>query len=111
MSVLAEFRRRLRDIVGPVLGLSMLAYFAYHALEGDRGMFAFFRVSEQIVETRAQLDELRAERVALERRVTGLRPDSLDRDLLEERARAVLNYARPGEVVVRDPAANSAPPR
>ena len=36
----------------------------------------------------------------LERRVSLLRPESLDRDMLEERARAVLDLARPEERVI-----------
>jgi cell division protein FtsB len=36
----------------------------------------------------------------LERRVALLRPESLDRDMLEERARAVLNLARPEDRVI-----------
>ena len=35
-----------------------------------------------------------------ERRVTGLRNTRLDRDTLDERARAMLNLAEPTEVVV-----------
>jgi cell division protein FtsB len=44
--------------------------------------------------------ELDAQRAELERKVKLLRPDSLDPDMLEERAREVLNYTREDEVVV-----------
>jgi cell division protein FtsB len=101
MALVLELKRRARDLVGPVLGLSALVYFVYHAVEGDRGLFAYFRLTHDIAETQAALDQVAAERQALEVRVSRLRPDSLDRDLLEERARAVLNYVRPDEVVVR----------
>ncbi|MBI3710032.1 MAG: septum formation initiator family protein [Proteobacteria bacterium] len=61
------------------------------------------QLRERIVEAQAQLDEVTAERRALERRVALLRPDNLDPDLLDERARLVLNLARPDEVVIFDP--------
>jgi hypothetical protein len=32
--------------------------------------------------------------------VKGLRPDSLDLDILEERARILLNYAHPDDLVI-----------
>jgi cell division protein FtsB len=107
MALVVELKRRARDLVGPVLGLSALVYFVYHAVEGDRGLFAYFRLTHHIVETQAALDQVAAEREALERRVSRLRNESLDRDLLEERARAILNYVRPDEVVVRP----ASPPR
>ena len=46
------------------------------------------------------LRAVRAEQEALERNVELMRPTSLDRDMLEERARVVLNYTRPDEVVI-----------
>jgi cell division protein FtsB len=103
MALVVELKRRARDLIGPVLGLSALVYFVYHAVQGDRGLLAYFRLSADIVETQAMLDQVTAERQALELRVSRLRHDSLDRDLLEERARAVLNYVRPDEIVVRAP--------
>ena len=101
MALIVELKRRARDLVGPVLGLSALVYFVYHAVEGDRGLFAYFRLTHDIAETHAALDQVTAERQALALRVSRLRNDSLDRDLLEERSRAILNYVRPDEIVVR----------
>ena len=100
--LLAELRRRAADVLGPVLGFCVVGYFAYHSVEGDRGIVAWLRLNEQIVTAQVELDSLQGERKSLERRVALLRPESLDPDLLEERVRAVLNYARPGEVVVPD---------
>ena len=51
MALIGELKRRARDLVGPVLGLSALVYFVYHAVEGDRGLFAYFRLSHDIAET------------------------------------------------------------
>jgi cell division protein FtsB len=49
------------------------------------------------------LEAARAENAAVQRRVNGLRADGLDRDQLEERARALLNLSQPTEVVVPYP--------
>jgi cell division protein FtsB len=103
MAVWDELKRRGRDVIGPVLGFCTIGYFAYHSVEGDRGLFALLRLSEQIQESRAQLDELAAERKSLERRVSNLRPDHLDPDMLDERARLILNLARPDEIIILDP--------
>ena len=100
MSILREIRRRSRLIVGPILGISLCGYFAFHLVEGDRGLVAWARLSQQVRETRATLAETEAERMMLERRVQLLRPEHLDRDMLDEQARATLNLAGPHEIVI-----------
>jgi cell division protein FtsB len=100
MFIWRELKRRARDVVGPVLGFCVVGYFVYHSIEGDRGLTAYLRLGEQLIEARAQLDEIQAERKALERRVKLLRADNLDPDMLDERAREVLNYTRPDEIVI-----------
>ncbi|MFN8760118.1 MAG: FtsB family cell division protein [Tagaea sp.] len=102
--VLVEFlKRSLRAAVGPVLGFCVVGYFADHSFEGERGIHAFLRLGEQVAIARAHLDDLRDERATLERRVALLRADSLDPDMLDEQARALLNFARPGEIVILEP--------
>jgi cell division protein FtsB len=100
MFTFAAIRRRTRFIVGPLLGLALIGYFGYHLVEGDRGLVAWMQLSQQIRDANATLGELRGERQALERRVSLLRPEHLDRDLLDERARATLNYTAPNEIVI-----------
>lgn len=107
MALWYELKRRAKDVIGPVLGFCTVGYFAYHAVEGERGLFALVRLSEQIQESRAQLEELSAERKALERRVALLRPEHLDPDLLEERARLILNLGRSDEVIILEPSPDS----
>lgn len=102
MGILTELKRRAGDVIAPVIGFCAVGYFAYHSIEGDRGLVAWLRLHEQIRAAQGELEGLQAERKALERRVSLLRPESLDRDLLEERVRVVLNYARPDEITVLD---------
>lgn len=100
MAFLTELKRLVGDAVAPAIGFCVVGYFAYHSIQGDRGLVAWLRLNEQIETARAELSGLEAERRALERRVALLRPASLDRDLLDEQARVVLNYVRPGEIVI-----------
>jgi cell division protein FtsB len=102
MAIWRELKRRARDVVGPVLGFCIVGYFVYHSVEGERGLTAYIRLTERLVDARGQLEEVQAERQALERRVKLLRTDNLDPDMLEERARAILNYSRPDEIVIPD---------
>ena len=100
MGMLNEIRRRGRHIVGPFLGVCLLLYFVYHAVQGERGLIAWARVSKDIESSQAALLVSRAEQQGLEARVLLLRPDSLDRDMLDEQSRRMLNVVRPGEKVV-----------
>jgi cell division protein FtsB len=93
-------KRSLRAAIGPVLGFCVVGYFAYHSFEGERGVHAYLRLGEQVAIAQAHLEDLRAERAIVERRVALLRADSLDRDMLDEQVRALLNFARPDEIVI-----------
>lgn len=103
MAVLHEFRRRSRQVVVPVIGACLIGYFAYHTVQGDRGLLAFMRLSGEVQRAEATLSDVRAERIALDRKVGLLRRESLDLDMLEERSRAVLNRVRDDEVVIFTP--------
>ena len=100
MAFLGEIRRRARLVAGPVAGISLFAYFAYHLVEGDRGLIAWRALADQVSAAQAERDAAHAQRLALEERVSLLRPGHLDRDMLDERARAVLNRVGPDERVI-----------
>jgi cell division protein FtsB len=103
MVIRQVIRRFLARIVGPMIGCLAVAYFTYHLVNGERSLLAWRHIDGEIVEAEGRLVQLRREREVLERRASLLRPDHLDPDMLEERARAVLNFARPDEIVVIAP--------
>jgi len=100
MVVLVELRKRARYVAAPVLGVCLMGYFGYHLVQGDRGLLAWLRLTHEIREAKALAETVRQERDTLERRVAHLRPESIDRDLLDERARAILNIALPNETII-----------
>ena len=100
MRVVHELRRRGRAITGPVLGISLVCYFAYHMFVGERGLLAWTELTQELRDARATLAALDTERQTLERRVGLLQPEHLDPDMLDERARATLNLVGPNEIVI-----------
>ena len=100
MAVALEFRRRFALIIIPILGLGAIAYLAYHIFEGDRGLKASWSVEQRLAKAESERKELMAERVRLEGRVGLLREDTLDRDMLDERLRQMLNLVQPNDVVI-----------
>jgi cell division protein FtsB len=97
-------RKRIRSILG-TLGLYVgaaliIGYFWAHAHSGDHGLEAKRDLVEQAADLTQELDQLRAEHAAWEHRVQLLRPNAVDPDLLEERARAQLNYVHPRDLTL-----------
>lgn len=78
--------------------LLILLYFIFHALAGNRGIIAYFKLNQQIAKSAAELDDLRAERIELEHRVKLLK-SPLDKDMLDEQARKILGVSGPNEKV------------
>jgi cell division protein FtsB len=104
MGLIDEFRRRGRHVLGPALGVTAVVYFAYHAVNGERGLVAWHVLEQQVAETRAAADSARSVREQLELRTMLLHPQRVDQDMLDEWARRVLNYGLADETVILLPA-------
>ena len=76
-------------------------YFAYAALQGDSGLVEQVRLAREEADLTRQRDALQLRRRGMETLTRRLSEESLDLDLLDERARAVLGFARPDDVVIR----------
>jgi cell division protein FtsB len=103
MIVMRALRKRVGLILGPVIGIALTGYFAYNLVEGDRGLKAWFRLNREIGTATADLQATRAQRAALDLKVSNLRPEHIDPDLLDERIRATLSLVSPDDIVVMRP--------
>jgi cell division protein FtsB len=103
MVVLREIRRRGKVLVGPLLGMALTGYFAYHLVEGDRGLRAWVRLTQELRLAKENLSAVSAERAELEHRVSHMRPGHVDPDLLDAQVRRTLDFARPDEIVIITP--------
>ncbi len=98
-----DIRRRVRQVAPQFLSACVMIYFLYHAIQGDRGFLAWLNLSQDLERAQAVAAVASADRVRMEERVGRLKAEHLDPDLLDERARQLLNLARPDEVVVHLP--------
>jgi cell division protein FtsB len=103
MILVREAKKRGRQIVVPIFAAVIAGYFAFHAVLGDRGIFAYADLSEELREAETKLAEARGQRDALQSDVRLLRRESLDLNLLEERVRAVLNYVDDDDFLIHEP--------
>lgn len=92
---------RMKPYVPSCALLLLIAYLGVQALTGERGLLSGGERDAMLVRREAQLAGILEQRRDLEVRVRYLRTDSLSRDLLEERARAVLGFADPRDYVIR----------
>jgi len=100
MGILAEIRIRARHVVGPVIGVCAVGYFAYHAVHGGRSLLAWRILEQRVAELRTEAAAVRNDRRTLEHRVRLLHPGSLDADMLDEAARHMLNFGHPDDLVI-----------
>ena len=97
-------RRTLRQrLTVPAIAVGLVAYFAFHALNGELGLVGKARIEHRYAELEKELAVVRGEREELLRRVMLLRPESLDPDMIDERARASLNLVHPQELAILRP--------
>ena len=74
----------------------------FHAIQGERGFFAWVQAKQQIEYATARLDETKNDRQTWERRIAFLRDDNLDPDLLDEQVRRMTGLGNPREIVIFD---------
>ena len=97
-------RRRLRAILIPLVLYAVsgaaASYFVWHANNGSRGIKTKEEHRQRIDALSVELDALKDERAAWERRVRMLASESIERDLLEEQSRTILGRIQKDELVL-----------
>jgi cell division protein FtsB len=94
---------RPRQILVPIIFAMMFGYFGYHLVNGDRGLLAMAHLQRETMIADQNLAEAETTRKIWERRVAALRNQSLDPDMLDERARVLLNFSRKEDIIVFTP--------
>ena len=105
--MLRALKHRLRALLPPAIFLAITWYFGWSAIHGKSGLQAQQVQRAQLLQ--AQQDFAKAEqlRVQWQTRIADLSGQSIEPDMLDEQARAVLNLADPNDLVVDLPPAKS----
>jgi len=97
-------RTRIRSLLKTLalyIGAGLfIGYFAHNAYVGNHGLRAKEDLMLQQIELSEEVARAKIERLEWERRVNLLRSNSLDPDMLDERARAMLDYVHPRDLVL-----------
>lgn len=80
--------------------MTLFIYIIYHLLQGNRGLFALLEMKQVVLQEQTTLDNLNKQYQQLHHRISLLRPNSLDLDILDECARIALNAAMDDEIII-----------
>jgi cell division protein FtsB len=91
----------LRQIMLLAALIGMIVYVGADAVRGPHGLVANQMLSAKIAAMKRDLAALKAQRARLERDAELLGPKAASQsDLLDEQARALLDFARPTDIVI-----------
>jgi cell division protein FtsB len=95
----ARLKSLLTGLALYAIAAAMVFYFGVNAYTGKYGLNARQELDQEIIALTTELARLKGERAEAEQRVSLLRSDRVDPDMLDERARYQLNYANPRDLV------------
>jgi cell division protein FtsB len=84
-----------------------IIYFAANAVSGDQGLARWAELQRLEQRLEVELELAIQEKAGLDERAAKLKSNDLDLDLVDERARELLGYARADEVVLLPAKANA----
>jgi cell division protein FtsB len=95
----ARLKALLTGVALYTVAAAMVGYFGVNAYTGKYGLNARQELDQEIIGLTAELARLKKERMEGEQRVSLLRSNRLDPDMLDERIRYQLDYAHPRDLV------------
>src|SRR5205807_5714012 len=95
----SRFKTFVTGLALYTMAAMLIGYFGVNAYTGKYGLNAQQELDQEIIALTKELAQLKDERSKVEQRQSLLRSDRLDPDLLDERARAQLDYTDPRDLV------------
>ena len=97
-------RRRLRSFLNALalytIAALVIFYFGVNAYTGEHGLIAKRDLDQDIAQLTHELEGVKAERAVWQSRVSLLKSENIDPDLLDERARLLLDDADPRDLTL-----------
>lgn len=102
MGLFLELQNKVKNS-GILIFCTLLSlYFMFHGISGERGLLKMLYLRSEISEAQKISDNYKNQKDKLEEKVKLLSSSSLDLDLLDERARVILNLAAKDEFIILD---------
>jgi cell division protein FtsB len=95
----ARLKSFLTGLALYTMAAAMIGYFGVNAYTGKYGLNAQQELDQEIIALTSELARLKKEHAESQQRVSLLRSDHIDPDMLDERARFQLDYVNPHDLV------------
>lgn len=102
MGLFLELQNKIKNSGIFLFGTLLSIYFVFHGISGDRGLLKLLYLKNEISEAQKIAETYHQQKNKLEEKVKLLSSSSLDLDLLDERARIVLNLVDKDEFIILD---------
>ena len=91
---------RLHLYVLPLMFLMITLYFAFHLVQGERGISQLAKINSEIAKGEAILETTNQEKMCLEKQIQALSPTLVQNDMLDEVARQHFGVIEENEYVI-----------
>ena len=91
---------RLSGLALPFVCLCILGYYGFNVFEGDRGVNSRSQMQQQSLQLQFELARLREVRKELSLKVELLHDGRVEKDMLDQQARHMLNMVKGNELVI-----------
>ncbi|MDD9912758.1 MAG: septum formation initiator family protein [Alphaproteobacteria bacterium] len=95
-----SLRNRTIRFLAPFVLVFFASYTIYQLFSGERGLFTWLDLREQVNGLKQQNRALEEQKTLLEDKTRRLSPATLDEDFLDEQVRRNLPYLKPGDQVI-----------
>lgn len=102
MGLFLDLPNKIKNSGFLILCILLFFYFSFYTINGERGLLKYMYLSKEISYAKKISSQYSEQKNKLEAKVRLLSSSSLDLDLLDERARVVLNFAGIDEFVILD---------
>lgn len=102
MNLFLNLPAKFKNLLWQIAIVFVCVYFGFYTINGDRGLMHYLYLSREIDYASKLAAKYHHEKVKLENKVRLLSSESLDLDLLDERAKTVLGLMRDDEFLIID---------
>jgi cell division protein FtsB len=92
--------RNTGRLIVPAISALFLSYFGFHAYHGEFGIYSKYQLEARTADLAAELTNIKAQRLEIERRVQLMHDGTLEKDMLDEQARRALNVSHADEITI-----------
>ena len=102
MGIISELQNLIRNSGILMFFVALFFYFAFFTINGERGLRRYLHLRQEIEYAEQVAAKYSQEKALLEEKIKLMSSSSLDLDMLDERARKVLNLVKKDEFVILD---------